>query len=158
MNRRNILIIGLALPLLGLCSLAAYKEFALVAGKEFSLPIAGFDPRDLLSGHYITYRINFGINDICKGGAERKYICLNENGNHFVTNNQSQCDFPLKGYCRSGRFQSGLERFYIPQSEAARLDKAVRNGQGSIVVAVTRSGAQTVKTLLIDGESWQSEK
>ncbi len=156
MSKRNILIAGLALPLLGLCLLSAYKEFALVAGKEFTLPIGGFDPRDLLSGHYITYQINFGINDICKEGNKKTFICLNESDNHFVSQTKSNCDYPLEGFCRNGRFLSGLERFYIPQSDATTLDKAVRNGQGAVVVAVTRSGAKTVKTLLIDGESWQS--
>ena len=36
-------------------------------GSEIILPISGFDPRDILSGHYLVYRIDYGIQnkDIC---------------------------------------------------------------------------------------------
>jgi hypothetical protein len=157
MNQRILLIVGLTLPLLALSGLIAHKESIIRSGKEFTLKITGFDPRDLLSGHYITYRIDYGVDDLCNKGG-KQFICLQETGPHYVTQNKSDCDYPVQGYCRGSQFDSGLERFYIPQADAMTLDKAVRTGDGSLVISVTHSGHKAVKELLIKGERWQSEK
>ncbi len=96
------------------------------------------------------------MSNLCAAVKTTRFVCLEENGSHYASDSQSDCDYPLQGQCSSGRFRSGLERFYIPESEASSLDKAVRNGEGSIVVSVTHSGTKTVKALLINGKSWKS--
>ena len=46
----------LALPLVGLGGQWMFAHRAAQAGTEWLVPIEGFDPRDLLRGHYIQYR------------------------------------------------------------------------------------------------------
>ncbi|BFM13079.1 GDYXXLXY domain-containing protein [Simiduia litorea] len=157
MNHKNLLIAALLFPIVGLAFLAGTKAYVSSLGKEFTLPVIGFDPRDLLSGHYIVYQIAFDIDDLCAEYNEPQAICLVDSGDHYASNSATDCEYPLTGFCQGGRFQTGLERFYIPQSEALRLDAAVRKGEGSIVLSVTPSGANVVKALLIDGQSWRAE-
>ncbi|MDN3637351.1 GDYXXLXY domain-containing protein [Simiduia curdlanivorans] len=158
MKHKKILIAALVFPLLCLVFLAGSKAYVSSIGKEFTLPVTGFDPRDLLSGHYIVYQIAFDIDDLCAENSEPEAVCLVEGGDHYASHSALACDYPLRGVCQYGRFQTGLERFYIPQSEAMRLDAAVRKGEGSIVLSVTPSGANVVKKLLVNGQSWQAEE
>jgi uncharacterized membrane-anchored protein len=156
MNKRLLLLCGLLVPFVGIIFLAGYKEFVINSGKEFTLKVRGFDPRDLLSGHYITYQIDFDIPGLCSAESVTRAVCLAADGNHFASPTAAMCDYPLLGECRHGRFRSGLERFYIPQAEAGRLDHAVRKGEGAIVVSVTPAGERVVKELLIQGQRWQN--
>lgn len=59
------LVAALALPIVALAFLAGYHYTTYHAGKEYRFPITGYDPRDLLSGHYLVYRIDYGLGDLC---------------------------------------------------------------------------------------------
>jgi uncharacterized membrane-anchored protein len=63
----------------------------------------------------------------------------------------------IKGNCSGSQFKAGIERFYIPENQASKLDKDVRSKKGSIVLSVTPDGHAQIKDLLIDGKSWKSK-
>jgi uncharacterized membrane-anchored protein len=174
MNKRY-LIIALAFPILILAALIFYKQAKVMIGNEIILPITGFDPRDILSGHYLIYRVDYGIynDDICHnyGNNNDAYICLkkdNKNPDTYTSTINSythptdlddpKCFAVIKGKCKDGRFTAGIEKFFIPESYANSLDRAVRNSQGKIVLSVTKSGSAAIKDLLIDGKSWKEYK
>jgi uncharacterized membrane-anchored protein len=175
MSKRN-LIFALAFPILVLAALIIYKQASVMIGKEIILPITGFDPRDILSGHYLIYRIDYGINsnDLCHDYDNTNtnvYICLkkdNKNPDAYtsIINSYSnpadledtECFALIKGKCKDGRFTAGIEKFFIPEGYANSLDRAVRNRQGKIVLSVTKGGSVAIKDLLIDGKSWKDYK
>jgi uncharacterized membrane-anchored protein len=147
----------LFLPLVALGLLASYKQMIRSSGTEFIFPISGFDPRDLLSGHFITYRIDYGTSqDLCgtiHTTSLPVYLCLAPQRS-LAMSRQGCAEF-ISGHCENGRFDAGLEKYYIPESDAPLLDRVVRDRKGSIVVSVTGSGAAQVKDLLIDGITWK---
>ncbi|TGJ99315.1 GDYXXLXY protein [Leptospira semungkisensis] len=51
-------ILAVFLPILVLASLALEREIDLRSGKVLILPITGYDPRDLLSGHFLRFQID----------------------------------------------------------------------------------------------------
>jgi hypothetical protein len=51
-----------------------------------------------------------------------------------------------------------LKNFFIPEASAVPLDRAVRHGQGKIVLSVPKNGIAAIKDLLIDGKSWKEYK
>lgn len=59
----------LALPLLGLAALWGWTDHRTQQGTEWEVPVQGYDPRDLLSGHYITYRYEWPGLAENQGGA-----------------------------------------------------------------------------------------
>lgn len=64
-----ILPVALVLPILFFVSEIITLEFTKTRGKELILPITGYDPRDLLSGHYLQYNIGFQteeVSGVCK--------------------------------------------------------------------------------------------
>ena len=71
MTRIRLLFFALLLPVLLLASVAGWKSWVVAAGNRVILPIQGFDPRDLLSGHYLIYTIDYGIEGLCELGVAR---------------------------------------------------------------------------------------
>ena len=54
----------LVLPILGLGGLWGWSDFKAEQGTDWLVPIAGYDPRDLLRGHYIQYSYDWpGIDE-----------------------------------------------------------------------------------------------
>jgi uncharacterized membrane-anchored protein len=175
MNKRN-LIISLIFPIIVLIGLIAYKQAKVMAGMKITLPITGFDPRDLLSGHYLIYRIDYGVkdDDYCydyKNNGQDAYVCLQKESDDpeayssqiFAGNNNDNPDYRpcfavIKGKCKNGRFTAGIEKFFIPEEYAAPLDSAVRGRKGKIVLSVSKNGSAAIKDLLIDDKSWRDYK
>jgi uncharacterized membrane-anchored protein len=160
MNRsRILLIVALVFPIIALGILTGYKHYKVTVGTEVILPIEGYDPRDLLSGHYLTYRVNYGAKNICEQSKAIKhsvgYVCLQPK--HFTYFKPETCQLMIKGNCSGSQFKAGIERFYIPENQASKLDKDVRSKKGSIVLSVTPDGHAQIKDLLINGKSWKSK-
>jgi len=174
MNKRA-LITALILPLVIFMALIFYKQAKVSMGEEVILPITGFDPRNILSGHYLVYEIDYGLENesYCsmKGNKNAEvYLCLIKNkekkGGYLSSLDSyyedsdlydSGCDAVIKGRCNYGRFipDSEIGKFYIPEEYAHSLDRAVRRGKGKIVLSVTRGGSAAIKDLLIDDKSWK---
>lgn len=123
------------------------------AGREVMLTVEAFDPRSLLSGHYVD--LNFvqrqPIGAPCPPQAyvsmERQWVALKPAGsihvvagvatNHagaaklgpLVVRGAAMCQSmgPLNGQDRNAvRLEIGLRRFHAPQAEAERIEKRLQ--------------------------------
>lgn len=56
MNRRLASLAAIALPLVGLAGMWASTERWSRQGTDWLVPVEGYDPRDLLRGHYVQFR------------------------------------------------------------------------------------------------------
>lgn len=130
--------IFLALPLVLLIgwtlTLYVYKE----KGQEVRLPIYGYDPVDLLSGHYLNFTIDWKNAD-CRQFSDG--IC------------------PEKDFCKEGRMSRAC-RFYVPEEYAFELDKLLFQNRSSsrkfeLVYSYNKGVAPMAKELLIDGKPWR---
>ena len=160
-NSKKIIIFFLMIPIMALASLIFYKRHILTSGEEVTLPITGYDPRDLLSGHYLVYEIQYGI-DICpklhKKGIPpigRAYVCLRPK--KFSYERPQACELMLKGHCASRQFRAGIEKYYIPETKAKEYEDLLRTKKADIVLSVLKNGHANVKDLLIDGESLKDQ-
>ena len=102
---------------------------------EITLRIQGFDPRDLLSGHYISYRIDW------------------EN---------SDCTQFKNNLCPKKKFGTNGQRFYIPEKYATELDQRFRQATSNedifeVVYAYSPRFSPLAKRLLINGKDWQEQ-
>ena len=55
-RKSTLLPLALALPVLGLAGSWALSHRQAQQGTDWEVPVAGYDPRDLLRGHYIRFR------------------------------------------------------------------------------------------------------
>jgi uncharacterized membrane-anchored protein len=152
--KNKILLISLLFPIVSLFFLTIYKQNIVNTGHEFELNISGFDPIDLLSGHYITYRVDYGINPCEKNGDGDTCICLKSDVNSIMESDScdeisSFCDSFLKGVCKNNFFEAGIEKYYIPESKSTEIDKIVRIGKSKIKIAVDKKGTAVIKDLIL---------
>lgn len=154
----NKLVFAIAFPIIALLCLMLYKQNIINTGQVISLPIVGFDPRDLLSGHYLQYNVDYQAENSCDDDNDTAQLCLEPYRRFFNSSEvQNGCQLYLTGSCRGGRFKSGLERFYIPEEYADQLDKLVQEARGELVISVNSRGTAVIKYLLIDGVPWMDK-
>ena len=136
--KKTLLAIVFSLPLICLICWTAFLSISRQQGKEIKVVVTGYDPRDLLSGHYIAYQIDWEKTDCTQfdGG-----IC------------------PKEKFCHEARWGRQC-RFYVPEEHARKLDRMFRNrwriGTRFEVIYSYRPGSKPMaKELLIEGKPWR---
>lgn len=162
MTQKQFLLIALVFPILSLGALTIYKQHKVSSGTEVVIPIVGYDPRDLLSGHYLIYQLR--LDECQEAYLDPAYMCVRSaQGEAFFSqaipdlepDDQLQCDTVIQGQCQGKRFEAGIERFYIPEAHSQALDRIIRSGKGKLVVSVDNQGKAVIKDLLINDRPWQ---
>ena len=155
---KNIFIFIFLLPLICLMGWTGFLTYQQKNGQEVKVRITGYDPRDILSGHYIAYRIDWEKTD-CN---QFEYgIC------------------PKDDFCKTGKFANFFSwgapcRFYVPEKYAEQLDKTFRNATATgfvlngflhdkdskqdvfeVVYSYQKGREPFAKQLLINGKDWR---
>ena len=124
------------IPIVVLLGQVMYLTIWTRTSQQVVIAIQGYDPRSLLSGHYINYQIDWDKTD---------------------------CWQFEEGVCPRDDFRQIPHRFYVPQKDAGQLDRLLRFGNGNaaeplqfeIVFAYEKGRQPIAKTLLINGEQWK---
>lgn len=165
MKKAHLLII--LIPILVMVGWIAKHRLKNVTS-ELALEVRGYDPRDLLSGHYIQYQVVYSDEDPCKNTPrENSYdlsmcVCFSNapstparaisSGSCTTTS----CEVFIKGYCNNGRFEAGIERFFL--SETAAKELLVLPPKSHIKVKLGRDGSARVESLWPAGQELKSYK
>jgi hypothetical protein len=156
-NQRIIHLAVIFVPLLAIAGWIGSYMMHVANSATYELAIRGFDPRDLLSGHYLRYQVDYGMPITCEKVQTNWCVCLKPGEDNDVASgiwqgdcSDARCDTPLKGTCRYGRFTAGIEQFFF--SEQYTRELAVVPPESSIIVSVSRSGKGVVKEMLVGGE------
>jgi uncharacterized membrane-anchored protein len=159
MKRRDALF--LAALVVPIAAIAAWMATLLLnsRGHEVRLKIVGLDPRDLLAGHYLAYRVDYG-KTACSAGTDDDFcVCLDAASPPKASSAlwsgscderpQAAKDCPvfLKGRCEGASFAAGIERYYFDE----RFAEALRTTppDASIAVHITRDGQGFVGDLFV---------
>ena len=120
----------LLIPFIVLCCWVMYYAHFVKSATEVVLPITGYDPRNLLSGHYIEFQIDWARANCHQAGWH--------------------------GTCPKSDFK-GINRYYVPEVRAHDLERFINNSQydTEIVFAYKKGSRPIVKELLIDGKFWE---
>jgi hypothetical protein len=152
---------AIALPIVGLAGLWGMSEYRSRQGTDWEVEIQGYDPRDLLRGHYVEFTYNWPedgedaapinlwwdrdpIERLClRGDAPVIETAVELNADDSAQG----CDAVLKMNPYSVYGQSGLlrGRLYVEQSRASELEKqmADRDQRGIIRIRVRDDGSFT---------------
>jgi uncharacterized membrane-anchored protein len=134
-------------------------------GLVWQVDMTGYDPRDLLRGHYLNFRYDWDIVDVdssehCIAG-QACCLCLTERAPNDFTNPQvravdcrnesiaRQCTSRLKNM----NAMMGPQIYYVPEDHALRLEKMLRDGghDFKMEIAVPRSGGPAmIRDLYVD--------
>jgi len=164
--KNKLIFIAIALPLLIIFLSIVRAEYHVRSGEQWMFELQGYDPRDLLRGHYLQFTILYdwdkGKNE-CRSGIDC-CLCLTKNSNperttvvpkvhnESCTTARNQCD----GYILSSK-QNELNRYYIPEESAKRaellLTKARAKQQAYLQVSINKKGEPAIVDLIIDNQS-----
>ena len=136
--KKYILLIILFIPLFYLIGWSLFLNHQRAQGTDIKVSITGYDPRDLLSGHYIAYQIDWEKTD-CQQFSNG--IC------------------PQKEFC-SSTYRGRECHFYVPEKQASLLDSLLRQRNNNplrfeMVYSYTPGLTPMAKQLLINGQAWQ---
>lgn len=152
-STRKFQSIGVVLPVAIIGVWISSFTFLRMSADEFTFPIIGFDPRDLLSGHYLQYRIDYKIPVNCEENAEQWCLCIESGKPYAYASEEGRCEAlsctnTLKGRCEGRRFIAGIERYYFPEKYKSKL--AVVPGKSTISVSINKSGKSVVKAMQVE--------
>lgn len=156
MNKTKLLLF---IPVVILLGWVISIQTAVSTGTPVVLPVRGFDPRDILAGHYLAVAVDYGaFTSECadRQGKQRwekteAFFCLDIG--KIVLNKPADCAVFIKGYCRYGRFDDNVSRFYIPEKLSRPLEQAVREPENNpqLLLSVSRDGRAFPQDLILDG-------
>lgn len=145
-----------ALPLAGFAALWAWSDHLSRQGTDWLVPIAGYDPRDLLRGHYVQFSYEWpelgnrrlpgeGVAELCLHGAAPRLASVSR------PTASSRCEHLARAADADGSYPTGLSmgRVYIPQTRSAELTRKLTDPElrGYIVLRQREDGTVTPREL-----------
>jgi uncharacterized membrane-anchored protein len=167
---RKWLAISVSLPLLVLVLGIVRAEYHLANARRWSFDVTGYDPRDLLRGHYLDYRLDLheqAALETCDDDfGERCCLCLEttdatDAGEPPVVR-RATCELALRrcdGILRTQHLRE-LTRYYIPEEHAQALTHVFQDAarEHKLVLAIDDNGRPQIDALLVDGQRIESVK
>lgn len=178
MNRllTTAVVVALALPIVALAALIGEQELRFSNAQQVNVPVRGYDPRDLLRGHYITGQFdwdwealpdNSGAGGLCvlPGDAARPKVRFFKKWQ--PGDRPADCRVVVAGrlVSRVGAatptfmpktLDSGSQgvRLYVSETRAPELEELIRKHPGALTVdlAVRPDGSAAISALRVDGQ------
>jgi uncharacterized membrane-anchored protein len=159
----HTLILAVALPLLGISAGIVRGELHRGESRRFVLAIHGYDPRDLLHGQYLQYRLDLQEPDgarVCEDDDDDCGLCLTRGDDDAkppsVRRALLSVERPVCNAVLLTRYLPRLQRFYIPEARAAELSQklltSAARDDARVLVAIDRDGVPSAEALLLGDE------
>jgi uncharacterized membrane-anchored protein len=158
------LVLGaVVLPLLVIVGGIVRAEVELAKGTPWVFDVAGYDPRDLLRGRYLQFRLDLHEeepNDACDSAAGQDCCyCLSRTEPDAPPRAEAtQCTIAVRdcdGALKIAEVQK-LRRYYVPEARASELEAKLREAEGRdaarLRLRIDREGNPRIDGLLVDGE------
>lgn len=132
---------AVTVPLLGLAMLWGMSDQTYHQGTEWEVPVTGYDPRDILRGHYAE----FGYDWPGAGGGQAApldALCLSGTAPVIASvsalRDGDTCAHPLRAAAGDVYGTNGLirGRLYVGQDRAAQLDAQLRRSDQRGIVTI----------------------
>lgn len=184
-NHRNVWIAVALVAVVQSAALAwmvAGRVALLKQGREMTVEVIPFDPRDLFRGEYVVLGYSFsGTGDTTLPAGtkrgDRLYATLkpgegtkwdfvsvstaypvNIDAGHAVLSGTASDVWPNQEQGTvKGRIRYGIETYYVPEGEGHGLEQQVRDHKIDAVLAVNSSGQAAIKALVVDGKRIHEE-
>ena len=179
-RKSTLLPLALALPVLGLAGSWALSHRQAQQGTDWEVPVAGYDPRDLLRGDYVILRyeissipVRLVLNRPDGSFTSREgdiFVRIKKDADGYWRAVSASLDEPstppgsdeidIKGHVGAGWSLGdgaslspdyGIERFYVPEGEGRAIEQDMRVRPFGVKVAVAKDGTAQVKALM-DGD------
>jgi len=140
------------------------REESLRRGGRIYLPIEGYDPRDLLSGHYVRFQL-VAVREAAnflepRGAIAPQMFCIEvKEGLYHVKGlrmgSASSCSPFLRATLdNTAHWDFGIDRFYVDERLANEARRIQANPNTYLVATVDETGAIHAVDLVVNGKSF----
>jgi hypothetical protein len=146
-----------ALPLAGLTALWGWSDHLSRQGTDWLVPVAGYDPRDLLRGHYVQFTYDWPGDGAAPRGSDDSLseLCLHGAPPRLESVSRpapdSRCNHLARAADADSGYPTGLStgRVYIPQTRSAELTRKLTdpNLRGFVLLRQREDGTVTPREL-----------
>lgn len=160
---RRARIVALAIPLLAVVLGIVRAELFLQGAQDFVFEIEGYDPRDLLHGRYLQFRLRVEASEpsTCADSEQDCCLCLTRGADVVSQAPRMRC-VDASARCDASLAVTHVQepmRYYVPEEHARALEQhlidAMQRNAARAVLAIDASGNVSVRELRIDGERLQ---
>tara|TARA_B110000116_G_scaffold221935_1_gene200609 strand:+ start:701 stop:1213 length:513 start_codon:yes stop_codon:yes gene_type:complete len=151
------ILTAVSIPFILICLLIARAEYHLSSAEQWSIKITGYDPVDLLRGHYLRFNLAYDWAESVHecDSVVACCLCLTSTGNNIPKVNKMSCDV-AKNQCDAfiaPEYENSLNRFYIAETDGKRAGDLLREAQinetAFISLAINNKGVPMIRDLLI---------
>ena len=165
---RRWIALAVALPVVVIVLAIVRAELFLRQATEFSLPIGGYDPRDLLQGRYLQFRLLLDAQhteerEACDAKTQACCWCLTHVDDAATAHAQRSTCSTARELCDGSLPLSAADkqyRFYVPERQAPTLERALIDARAAeaafAVFAIDQEGEARVRELRLNGRSYAS--
>lgn len=157
MTARQQKLGALILPLVVLLIMVARAELVRATGRVYDFDITGYDPRDLLRGQFLRFRVAW--NQVPGSSCSGDGCCLcvlrgepkeNPRVSEMTCEARDMCDavMPLEA-------ARNLHEFFIPEDMGQPLEETIRNRRAAVRLSIPGRGNPLITDLLVDGKPWR---
>ncbi len=140
MRNKAAQLAAVVLPVIGLGGLWGLSEQESRQGTYWDVPVFGYDPRDLLRGHYVEFTYDWpGLED----GDTPDRICVSRGDDGLaqaarVDGDFGGCEFPAEADLGSVYGNNSLMRgrFYVGQERALEIEDMMRDRDQRAIVRI----------------------
>lgn len=153
-------LIALAIPFAAMIFMVA-TNVNKRSDNEYRFAIDGYDPRDLLRGHYLTFRYVWPEGAEENATGEQNCACIMGTPDDFTVQfKQCERKDSLQECSAHLRLQKDLQpfdnsrRFYIPEDRAKFIEDMFRQNPKDFMIGIVpqRNGSASLKELYIKGQ------
>jgi uncharacterized membrane-anchored protein len=160
--------LALALPLLVIAIAIARAELFVRDAAVLSLPITGYDPRDLLQGHYLQFQLvldpeHTEEREACDVSQQECCWCLTPVQDAPSSRAERATCRTARELCEGALTLTAASkpyRFYVPETHAASMERelieARTAGDAYATFAIDQEGAARVIELRLRGKRYSS--
>ncbi len=151
---RRARLAAAVLPLVGLGGLWGWSDYLSRQGVEWDVPIAGYDPRDVLRGHYVEFTYDWPGLGAAGGFVMGDHLCLVGSAPVIERTQRAEAAAELDDCANPVRATAGgvygadslrRGRLYLGQDRARLMDAQLRDTdqRGIVRVRVRGDGTMT---------------
>lgn len=143
------------LPLAGLAMLWGWSDHLSRQGTDWDVPVMGYDPRDILRGHYVEFRYDWPGIDEENLAQPLASLCLTGSAPAIIRAERAEgaalaaCAHPVRANPDGVYGMESLRqgRLYVGQDRARQLDAGLRDMGQRGIVTIRQRGDGTITPL-----------
>jgi len=160
MSKGGVLEWLLIVPVLAVALLMVQAEYRTEQGQMYTVPVNGFDPRDLVYGHYLSIQVDLEALGVRAGGTkDGGAFCFQREGESVRVLQGTEMELAQENCASITPTENlvGAKRYLVPEVDALELENRLRDQKvkASVELIIQESGEVSMGMLFLNDKPWR---